>query len=422
MNYKLSFYNKQVDHKGKKYIYNFYTGAIIELPGKNGIDIEATSKEEISLLFEKGFIVEENIDEIKRAEFINLAGKYHTYSLGLTLIPTLECNFKCKYCYEDGAKKSVFMSKSLINRIFEFADTKIKKDKIQEVYLHILGGEALMRPKILKDVLDNIFALKQKHGFKLQTSLITNGYFLTKKMIEQLSFKERINQIQITFDGFEESHDNIRGTVDGKGSFDVIFKNMVDALNKGLNIVVRYNLTENNYDDAKKIMKKLSQLKNKPSMYFGHVKDYSEGACQMVGCMSRSQYSLADIELARYGVSLKLNTNFMPVLFYNHCVADTVNGYTVDPYGNLFKCWNEVGREELSFGNIFDENPILREDNFYKYILDNPFASSCGKCENMPICMGGCPLKRYKGNKDCSKFKFQSDKFVKLYVDTHLDI
>ena len=107
-------------------------------------------------------------------------------------------------------------------------------------------------------------------------------------------------------------------------------------------------------------------------------------------------------------------------MFYNHCVADTVNGYAIDPRGDLFKCWNEVGRRELAFGNVWAEGGgmISNEGNFYKYVLDNPFNSSCKSCGFVPVCMGGCPLERHSGSRVCAKYKFQSDEFVGLYLDS----
>lgn len=57
-------------------------------------------------------------------------------------------------------------------------------------------------------------------------SIITNGYYFTKKAIEL--FKEYpLDSIQITLDGRKERHDSIRKMkISGKGSFDQIISNI----------------------------------------------------------------------------------------------------------------------------------------------------------------------------------------------------
>jgi len=60
---------------------------------------------------------------------------------------------------------------------------------------------------------------------------------------------------------------------------------------------------------------------------------------------------------------------------------------------------------------------ISNEENFYGHVLSNPFATACRECRHIPICMGGCPIERENGAKLCSKYKFQSDEFAKLYLD-----
>lgn len=419
MDYKFSRYNQEFVHKGARYLYNFYTGAIVELPSGSVLRLEDFSPEETSLLAEKGFLVEKDLDEVKRSEFIHLAGKFQSSSLGLTLIPTLACNFSCAYCYENGTG-GASMDGRLLDAIFSFADEKIGRDAVKNVHLHILGGEALARPDLVESIFDRMEVLKARHGFSLDAQLITNGYFLDEAMVDRLRLAERTRQVQVTFDGFRGSHDRVRSPRGGGGSFDRILGNVRMALGKGVRVVVRYNLTTGNFPDAKKLLDLLGALERKPFVYFGHVKDYKNTAsCRSVGCMNRAEYSVADLELMRLAVERGLNTDCIPALSYNHCIADAVNSYTIDPHGDLFKCWNDVGRRELAFGNILGPRSaiISREENFYRHVLSNPFSTSCRDCKHMPVCMGGCPIERKNGGVMCTKYKFQSGEFAKLYLD-----
>ena len=65
-------------------------------------------------------------------------------------------------------------------------------------------------------------------GLKINENLlITNGYFFTPEVVEKL-VEAKISEIQITLDGFRETHDIRRPLINGKGTFDTIIKNLDD--------------------------------------------------------------------------------------------------------------------------------------------------------------------------------------------------
>ncbi len=51
-----------------------------------------------------GCLVEDDVDELARLEFFRTLSKYDATSFGLTIAPTLDCNFRCKYCFETHPK------------------------------------------------------------------------------------------------------------------------------------------------------------------------------------------------------------------------------------------------------------------------------------------------------------------------------
>ena len=94
-----------------------------------GVDIELSNlnfpKQTLEKLLSAKVFVEKNEDE----DFYNLK-KYLRYnkafsakSLGLVLVPTLSCNFKCPYCYEGGVKGKS-MDTNVIEHIIEFVKRK----------------------------------------------------------------------------------------------------------------------------------------------------------------------------------------------------------------------------------------------------------------------------------------------------------
>ncbi len=89
-----------------------------------------------------------------------------------------------------------------------------------------------------------------------------------------------------------------------------------------------------------------------------------------------------------------------------NCGAVAFNSYVVDPRGDLYKCWNNIGREELKVGTL-KEGPRF-ERNLVRWLAFDPFLDEeCRECEMLPICMGGCPYVRVtEGKKRCLPMKY----------------
>lgn len=88
--------------------YNSRTNALAKIEKEN-YDFLQNSKDGILHFEDKkieedlkkgGFILEDNINELELLKLTRLQGQYNSSSLGLTLAPTLGCNFNCVYCYE----------------------------------------------------------------------------------------------------------------------------------------------------------------------------------------------------------------------------------------------------------------------------------------------------------------------------------
>ena len=71
-----------------------------------------------SLLAEKGFLVEQDRNEVESIRYADIVKRYQSKLMRLTILPTINCNFRCWYCYE--THKYSRMSKEQANCIFEF--------------------------------------------------------------------------------------------------------------------------------------------------------------------------------------------------------------------------------------------------------------------------------------------------------------
>ena len=59
----------------------------------------------INQLMEGGFIIPKNFDEFNVIKSMHYRGRFGANkALTMTLIPTMNCNFRCPYCYEKDKK------------------------------------------------------------------------------------------------------------------------------------------------------------------------------------------------------------------------------------------------------------------------------------------------------------------------------
>ncbi len=119
-------------------------------------------------------------------------------------IPTLRCNFTCKYCYayrqtEDA--KGYDMTPEIADAAVDFAF----QSPAPFIVFEFSGGEPLLRFDIVKRIIERAETLKKKTGKMLDFALVTNGSLLDKEKFEFLK-KHRVG-ICFSLDGPKELHD-----------------------------------------------------------------------------------------------------------------------------------------------------------------------------------------------------------------------
>jgi uncharacterized protein len=122
------------------------------------------------------------------------------------------------------------------------------------------GGE----PLVAKDVVLRLSRYaKQKcdeHGVKFQGGLTTNAYVLDQALARELI---SLNQdfFQITLDGWKEAHDVLRQRADGRGTFDVIWNNLLGlkALDLKFEVCVRIHVRRDNIENLETLMREYAK-------------------------------------------------------------------------------------------------------------------------------------------------------------------
>jgi uncharacterized protein len=142
--------------------------------------------------------------------------------LELTLFPTEHCNFRCTYCYEDFSIGR--MDPSVVSGVKELIHHR--SAGLRDLQISWFGGEPLVAYDIVLDINRYAQSISREHDFDLQIGMTTNGYALSEPRMVEL-YESGLSSYQISFDGYGDGHDLTRRRVDGRGTFDTIWSNVL---------------------------------------------------------------------------------------------------------------------------------------------------------------------------------------------------
>ena len=82
----------------------------------------------INQLMEGGFIIPKNFDEFNVIKSMHYRGRFGANkALTMILIPTMNCNFRCPYCYEKDKKYPV---KKMTTEVMDYSSCKKGRVKL----------------------------------------------------------------------------------------------------------------------------------------------------------------------------------------------------------------------------------------------------------------------------------------------------
>jgi len=405
----------------KMIAYNSFTNALALMEkekhevfqnfAQRGVDIENT--EFVQQLKHGGFLIDDEINELDLLRFRMLQSRYSTKSLGLTIAPTADCNFRCPYCYEKDVLKPDYMTQEVEDAIVKMVEGQVKT--IAALSINWYGGEPLMNMPTIERLSRKFIEICEEHNIHYSASMISNGYLLTPEIAKLLQ-ELKISSIQITLDGGAEIHDQRRPLADGSGTFDTIVGNLEKCKEWLPNVSLRINIDKTNTSAGKEITKLLGDkgLLDKVFPYLGRVTadsdDYDKGSCFSCGGFSEEEFRY----FKEFQSSGESYMSKYPRPMSSYCGADALGSYVIAADGKLYKCWHDIGKESRCVGSLMKANSNNKFSYLNYMLYDATADSECSKCNLLPICMGGCPEARLKGAERCSLYKFALDDFVKV--------
>ena len=371
-------------------------------------------------LLKGGFLIEDGVNELDILKVRNRTTRFDKTRFTLTILPTLNCNFQCVYCYE--AKKSITMSKEIQKALIGYVKKKTKE--AESFTTSWYGGEPLLVFDIIVYLHKEFHKICNANGCHYNSGgIITNGYLLTREVAQRLK-EMGIEMVQVTLDGPREVHDQRRRLANGSGTFDKIMQNLCEVADILKTISIRVNIDSTNADRAIEVLDIIEKygLKGKVGVYFAQVRALTEACADISNsCLMDQEYSSLEVELMKQSLDRGFNMTRYPRVRFSYCVADHINSFVVDPTGYLYKCWSDPGNPDEAVGHIGDpDKNRVQSKNLFKWLSWDVFErEECQQCQVLPICMGGCPylgLKlKTKTRGACENSRYNLSNVLKLY-------
>lgn len=430
MRLKKSFYNIEVDKfQDNILIFNSRTSALGLMDRKtqniyNNIENienwkaldDEEARNNINIMIQNGFLVSSDLDETAALNVLEDMQKYNPSILSLVIAPTLNCNMACPYCYENKNHKR--FDSDTKKSMIDFVRNYVNRNLIKTLSITWYGGEPLMEKDTIKELSEAFKQICEDKTVHYIGHIVTNGSLLdyeTGLMLKEAGVK----MAQITVDGMEEINNQRRILKNGQNSFEIIVNN-IKSCQDLFKISVRVNIDKSNEKEAEKLYKFFTNKENfgeNVRIYFAQVKKMSD-SCSISShqCFSNKEFGDLEIELLN-----KINSGANSSGAFNYpnskilpCAALTLHSFVIDPEGNLYKCWEEIGIIEKSVGSIFEG---FKLNNRAVQWLNLRLPAECSACKTRPMCQSGCAYRRIEdGNTPrCEPVTFSYKETLKRY-------
>ena len=420
---KISNYNAYLPYKNGLVVYNSLRDTclmvypdnevVLAMQSQDNSKLKSFSDEQLKLFVENQMIVDENVDEIEEIKSQLEATNSRSDFFILTINPTLSCNFRCWYCYEEHKSKP-HMDASDVERVDKCIEKILSTESINELSVSFFGGEPLLAfVNVVKPIVEHTACLASKYGKRYSIQMTTNAYLLKPEYADFLS-KYNIQHYQITLDGNKQRHNKVRSDAAGNGSYDEIVTNIKYALSLGNNVIVRLNISEETNLDVPLLLNDFDGLpsESKQHLIFSvHQIWQAENLDKSLINKIIEQVRERGYECNPYhhsGLNLKRT-----------CYADKNNHFIINPKGEVYGCTARDFDEKTIEGHLDLDGVASFNERRQTRLSMSPLQNEeCKQCFILPMCGGGCKTRIFE-TKDYNSCKFGYSKDDKIKFSQH---
>ena len=169
------------------------------------------------------FIVPDTDEEYIYKDYLLNCLEFQSTRLNITLMMTMECNFRCVYCFERTSSCSQHDTYESINEeVFcNWVKAFVARYSIAEVSICFHGGEPMQEVEKVATIAKTLRKFFDGNHIFYCFSMVTNVYFLSKENCHTLANAD-VRIVQVTIDGLMSTLDSRRMVENGGGTFEQI--------------------------------------------------------------------------------------------------------------------------------------------------------------------------------------------------------
>lgn len=363
--------------------------------------------DEISALEREGLLYSEEIDTR------NIRYNSDNVIKAMCLHVAHDCNLRCRYCFASQGNfkgERSLMSLEVGRRALEFLCENSGRRRNLEV--DFFGGEPLMNFDLVKELVNYGREIEKKYDKHFRFTITTNGVLLDEEKIDYIN--ENMDNVVLSLDGRKDVNDNMRKTVTGKGSYDVIVPKFKDLVNKrgDKDYYIRGTFTSYNLDFSEDALhfynegfKKISiePVVTSPEKDYALREEHVEEILREYEKFSKEYIDIKKRDKDFLFFHFMIDLNQGPCLAKRSIGCGAGSEYVaVTPEGELYPCHQFVGEEDFKLGDVF--SGISKTEKREEFKKANVFAKEeCGNCWAKFYCSGGCHANAYNTNRDILK-------------------
>jgi uncharacterized protein len=343
-----------------------------------------------------GFLVEDDVDELGLLIARKNAGIKDGNRLEVIVMPNMDCNFACPYCYETHDHRNR-MDPVVKGSLMKWLGNMIPRHKV--ILLQWFGGEPLLSLNEICEVTRHVRSVCDTKGVVLRCNITTNGYLLSKNAIKRL-LETGIYSYQITVDGPPEVHDRTRLLRSGRGTFERIFSNiqLLARADSRVRISVRVNYNHQNIYSISELLE-LFAVDIRPQLRVVFEPIFGSPELSATSNIDPKEIARVIGECYRKadGLGYSVQHGGLGVGRLVYCYAEREHQFIVNLRGDVFKCSVGDFKSESRIGRIDESGCFVRDDgNWNRWFGLDVFEKKCVDCTFLPLCMGGCRKERLR--------------------------
>jgi len=287
-----------------------------------------------------------------------------------------DCNLRCRHCYDWKEKVRTLSFEEMLNTIDNYV--LFLKRMGMDGEISLTGGEPLM----FKRIGELIEYIKSRDVF-ISLYILTNGTIMNDLFIELFSGYNI--GVQVSIDGTEDKHDEIRG----KGNYHRSIRTLERLLRANIDTAVHYVIMKRNVSVVREFLEEMRKI-GIDKIHFSRLVPIGPGAKEKM--LSPEELREIMEEIAEYQKNTSMHviaTRPIWTLVGGGGICPV--GYktlTIDANGQYLPC----RRLPIPLGDT-------RRDSFFKIWFCSPllqkmrerekYIKICGTCSNANVC-GGC--------------------------------